>query len=129
MNPGSFRKARKVERNNRAVQLYHILFQFGKIALTVTPTQVSLSVIINKDGGIYIIPVAFAAVGRHIISDEGGTAGIDKRACRRIGYGYTDRLTRNGFMLYRHIPIKFTVALYYLTCPSFTLCPRKVFRF
>ena len=65
--------------NNRTIQLNHITFQFGIIALGIAPIQISLSIIVYKDGRINIIPVDFSTFHRHIIGNQSRTTCIDKR--------------------------------------------------
>ena len=66
--------------NNRTIQLNHIIFQFGIIALSISPIQVRLPVIINKDCRINVIPVDFSAFYRHIIGNQSRATCINKRA-------------------------------------------------
>ena len=83
MYPGSFRKTRKTNRNNRTVQFDHVLFQSGIVALGVSPIKIRLTVIVNKNCRINIIPPNFGIFGGHVIGDQCRTAGICKRTCRK----------------------------------------------
>ena len=129
MNPSRLRETGQIHRNDGTVQFYHVLLQFGKVTLTVPPVQISLTVIINKDSRIDIIPITVAALSSHVIGDKGRATSIHKRPGRRIGNSDTDGLTGNSTMLHSHIPIKLAITFYDLACPCLTFCPRKIFCF
>ena len=84
----------------------HILVQLHIVEVGVAPIHVSLSVVIDEYGRIYIVPMLF-------LPHERLAYGVLERAVRRIGYEHAYAVTVN-----RAIHVELAVTLYNLFSPG-----------
>lgn len=124
--PRGFCKAGKLNGHNGTIEFDHILFEPGIVALGVSPEEISLAIVVNIDRGVDVVPGDLSVPGSHIIGDDSGATGIFEWAYRRVGYGYANGFAFDLLVLYRYIPVEFTVAFNHPAGPGFSFGPAEI---
>ena len=96
---------------------YHVAVEFQVVALRITPHEPCLSVVVNHDGGIDMVPRA--------ILEQRFTNSITERACRRIAHSHTNSHTLRNLRVGADVPVELTVTFDGLSCPGTVISPRE----
>ncbi|OQC02782.1 MAG: hypothetical protein BWX77_01004 [Bacteroidetes bacterium ADurb.Bin090] len=122
MYPGSFGKAESIEHNlfYRAVNLYHVFFEFSVVTLAIAPENPGLSVVINKYSRVDASPTV--CTGKTIgVGQQWFTQSILVRPFRTICYchAYTRCIST-------HVKVELPITLRHMTRISLTGTPLEI---
>ncbi len=114
---GSEALHRLLDFSDLALKRNHIPVELHIINFRITPVEISLSVIVDKDRRVDIVPTAV---------DKRRAYGILKRSDRRVTYSHSDSHRPGKTGVERHIEIKLAIALHTLRCPGPVVSPLEI---